>query len=250
VISLPVNGELGNIADLSVWMTGHLPIALGFWGNIIAAVAPVVAGKLLGGKGGSEGAPPKVKEVETLSPWALSLAKEMGKRVGQFGYQMPELNAPKDLLRQTILGDFLPMAANPYMQERIDSIQREAARRGDIERSTLGLQIGRLGPAFSVDAARAQTEQQRDISERTLGQVRELLNSQLERERQNQLAASAMFSDISQVPYRTALDLLSLGKGGVQPVAQPATPAKPGFLEQAASLAPAISNIVGAFKKG
>lgn len=131
-----------------------------------------------------------------------------GKTIGEFDFAPQFLQAPQQLAQQTVGGGFLDIAQNPYLQQRADFLQREMARRGDIEQAGLDVSIGRLGPAFSVDALRAKQELERDLSQRTAGGIAELLGPQYQFERGLQQQAAPLAAQLGFLPQTQAQALL------------------------------------------
>jgi hypothetical protein len=149
----------------------------------------------------------------TIAPQRVDLLTKAGrqfreKTIGEFDFAPQFLQGPQQLAQRTVGGGFLDIGQNPYLQQRADFLQREMGRRGDIERAGLQANIGRLGPAFSVDALRAQQELDRDISQRTAGGIAELLGPQYQFERGMQQQAAPMAAQLGFLPQTQAQALL------------------------------------------
>lgn len=181
------------------------------------------------------------ERVELLTPQGQAFRQQT---IGQFDFDPQFLRGPQRLAQQTVGGKFLDVNQNPFLQQRVDFLQREMGRRGDIERAGLQANIGRLGPAFSVDATRAQQELERDISQRTQGGIAELLGPQYQFERGLQQQAGTQAAQLGFLPQTMAQALLRTLAGG----AGMGTPQiGPSMFEQ---LAPAAGAIAGGIATG
>jgi hypothetical protein len=161
----------------------------------------------------------KEKTTSSIPGYAQPLA--MGAAKFAQNFDQPFLKPSMKLAQGTVEGEYLDINKNPYLQQRLGSLMGASQRRGDIQRGASDLYFGRLGPEFSVDAARAGAELERDISGQTLGQISEFLGQQYGQERGLQQQAIGMLPALGYMPLEQATSLLRALSGTNQTSTQP-----------------------------